>query len=83
MRTGTQLPLRRCVVFCDSLPHFDVLSVRFQIPGRSPDLRHIELAASVLADIAHDGSYLLGELSMWTGKLTLRLLSILTVEAHE
>ena len=28
-------PLRRCVVFCDSLSHFDVLRVRFQIPGRT------------------------------------------------
>ena len=43
-------PLRRCVVFSDSLPHFDVLRVRFQIPGCSPDLRRIELAASALAD---------------------------------
>ena len=43
-------------LYSANLPHFDVLSVRFQIPGHSPDLRRIELAASVFADIAHDGT---------------------------
>ena len=46
--------LHRCVVFCDSLPHFNILRVRFQIPG--PHLHRIELAALALADIAHDGT---------------------------
>ena len=75
--------LRRCVVFCDSLPHFDILRVRFQIPG--PHLHRIELAALALADIAHDGTswYLFGELSMWTWKLILRLLHFLcTLTSH-
>ena len=77
-------PLRRCVVFCDTLfPTSTLSEFVFQIPGRSPNLRRIELAASVLADTAHVRWYLLGELSMWIRKLTLRLLSILTVEVHK
>ena len=71
----------RCILR-HSLPHFDALRVRFQIPGRSPNLRRIELAASVLADTSRQ-MVPLGELSMWIRKLTLRLLSILTVEVHK
>ena len=73
----------RCILR-HSLPHFNALRVRFQIPGRSPNLRRIELAASVLADTAHVRCTSWENSPCGSGSLiTLRLLSILTVEVHK